>query len=164
MIINEELVKEKWPFNQRAWPERTFMVTELIPPEASIIELGAGLCFLHHILPGNPYVGVDIEAWTDKIIKADFNADEFPELGPFDAIVCQGIMEYIRDPEKFLLAIHKYGRLLILSYYNGPYCDDRKNKMKFAWLLDLLERTGWVVIRTCELSLHQRVYSLIQKP
>jgi len=164
MKIDEQLKARKWLFASNNWPTRTAAIAEIIPPEASIIELGAGMCFLHELLPNNPYTGIDKEFWTDKIIrKADFNAGEFPELGKFDVIVCQGVLEYIKDLEKFLLAIHKYGRRLILSYYNGPQCPARKNKMKFVWLENLLEKTGWLQIRSRNLTLHQRLYLLLRK-
>jgi hypothetical protein len=163
MILNEKLIAEKWQFKKREWPERMKAIAEIIPKGASILELGGGLCGLSAELPDNPYRSVDIEEWTDCTTKADFNAGEYPEIPRHDVIVCAGLLEYIRDPEKFLFAIHGYGRRVLLSYYNGKECPTRKNKLKFAWLERLFKRTGWEILMMRELDTHQKIYFITQK-
>lgn len=144
MKKNEEL-KSKWPFEDKfIWQERALIIAKLIPREASILDLGGGWGYLHELLPNNRYQSLDQEPWTNLTTKADFNKSEFPNVGVFDIIVCAGILEYIDELEKFLKAIQKYGKSLIISYQGAEeIAGSRKNLMAFKKFDSLLQATGW---------------------
>jgi hypothetical protein len=144
----DDVEQPKWPWgNRKNWPDRAKAIAEIIPPEASVLDLGGGFSYMRELLPNNKYVSVDKQKWTPGTIQADFNKGEFPDLGKFDVIICQGILEYINSPIDFLLQIHKYGRRLIISYYTGKFnVQDRKNNFNFEQVEALLDKTNWQII------------------
>lgn len=163
MKTNKDL-KSKWPWGGRvAWPDRTKAISEIVPPEASVIELGGGMCNLKKFIPQNKYVSIDVEEWTDVTIKADFNKGEFPETEKFDVVVCQGILEYIERPYDFLNMIHKYGRRLIISYHlGGNDVESRKNWMSFVELENLLNECGWLRLKERILNSREKIICCVK--
>jgi hypothetical protein len=146
MEFNNE-IKSEWPWKNDNWPIRAKAIAEIIPPEAKVLELGGGLCFLKTMRQELDYKSIDMKPWTSLTTVADFNKNEFPEMGLFDIIVCQGILEYIELPFEFLNTIHKYGRRMLISYYFGSNnVSLRKNCLKIDELFVTLIKTGWKII------------------
>jgi hypothetical protein len=51
------------------------------------------------------------------VLLCDFNSDQYPDINQrFDYVVVSGLLEYIRDPRKFLERIRSYGHVLLVSY------------------------------------------------
>jgi SAM-dependent methyltransferase len=56
-------------------------------------------------------VGVDISADTDADVVADLNEHPWPiEDGAFDQILCQDVLEHVREPLKFMAELHRVAR------------------------------------------------------
>lgn len=137
MKTNQKIKKE-WQFCAKIWKRRTKAIASIIPPEASIIELGGGFSYLKRLLPKNQYKSIDIKKWNDLTVVADFNKGEFPDMEIFDVIVCQGILEYIEQPSEFLRKIQKYGRRMLLSYRSA-----KDGLLTFENLDQVLYLAGW---------------------
>lgn len=165
MKINEE-IKNEYPWGPgREWKTRTMLIASIIPDGSRVIELGGGFCHLEKYLKNSDYTSLDLKAWTDKTIKADFNNGKFPDIKPeFQIVVAQGILEYIDDPETFLKTAKKYGKILILSYLAGVRCDveQRKNRITWIELKELIERAGWKIAFQRGFSPRQKLYYCTQ--
>lgn len=157
MKINNEL-KSKWPWKKGRWEKRAQAIAEIIPQNVTVLELGGGLCYLSTIID-NPYKSIDKEEWTDVTTKADFNKGEFPELGLFDVIICQGIIEYIENPIEFLWEIKKYGRRMIMSYkLSGRDVKTRTNRLNFEQVDELLKMTDWFKVSERTFTPDEKLY------
>ncbi len=158
MEINKE-IKSEWPWKNENWPARAKAIAEVIPPESKVLELGGGLCYLKNMIPNLDYKSIDQKVWTSVTTQADFNKDEFPEMGLFDLIICQGILEYIESPFNFLNKIHKYGRRLLITYYFGKNnVSSRKNYLSKDEVFITLIQTGWKVITLRNLGENEIIY------
>jgi 2-polyprenyl-3-methyl-5-hydroxy-6-metoxy-1,4-benzoquinol methylase len=157
MKRNNEL-KSKWKWGKRAWKQRAREIAGIIPIGASILDVGGGWGYIHDLLPNNEYRSIDTEEWTDATIKADFNKGEFPDIGTFDIIIIQGLMEYINDPEGFLEKIKKYGNRMIISYNIDQNKIERKNKITFQKFDDILEKTHWIKLSEKKLRPWEKLY------
>ena len=153
--INQAL-KERYPWgHETIWKKRskTFgaILTGLSKGElASIIDLGGGMGHLYHEikLKSFEYISIDTEEWTSATVKANFNKDEFPDITPkFQSIIaCQGLVEYMERPKKFLKEIHKYGDPLVISYRVGTPHPNRKNFYTFKEFEGRLIKAGWLCV------------------
>jgi 2-polyprenyl-3-methyl-5-hydroxy-6-metoxy-1,4-benzoquinol methylase len=112
--MNEET---KYYWKGKEWSNRLRLIADIIPENASVIDIGGGECNLFEKL-NNPrqYVSLDKVVLNDRTIMVDFNTDDFPNLGKFQFIVCQGIIEYIVDPVVFFDNVKKYGKIMIATY------------------------------------------------
>jgi len=71
------------------------------------------------------------------VIFCDFNAGVYPDIRePFDYVVCSGVLEYIRQPRKFLQQVPRWGRAVVLSYSPMAPGDSKLNRLGNGW--------GWV--------------------
>ena len=154
--------KTQFPWGEkREWAERTQLLAGMMPENFMIIDLGCGYCHLKKYLKMKKYVGVDRESWIKGVIKADFNKNQFPDLGAFDIILGQGILEYISDPENFMNQIHKYGDQVLITYKKISADDiERKNSMAFSDITKLFEKTGWKIIKHQLIGRRQKVWLL----
>ncbi len=144
MKINQEL-KNKFPWGAgKEWTERAKEIARMIPDDQSVLDLGGGFCGLERILGGKymAYASIDIEEWTDLTTKADFNKGEFPDMGKFDWLVCQGVLEYMERPVEFLSKIQKYGKNLVISY-NFNRNSLKKNDYTLNQLVRVFLQAGW---------------------
>ena len=140
---------------------RTEIIASAIPEKCSVLDLGGGLGNLCNCLEGKccHYISIDKECWTDRTIKADFNKGEFPDLSGQRVIVCQGVLEYLNDPEGFLDKIKKYGGIMLLTYWLGESNDGMKvNSMGMQELKEMLSRTGWKVVFSRTISSNQKLF------
>lgn len=150
------------------WKTRTQMVANEIQDGWSVIDLGAGRWpLLAYLKNPSRYVAVDAEAWVDGTVLADFNKDQFPELGIFDVIVVQGLLEYLEQPRDFLSRITKYGDRLVITYlaYDPMHPKSavpRSNHFSLEEFETLLWIAGWRIISVRQLSKYHRVYAAIK--
>jgi hypothetical protein len=129
--------------------DRAIYVSNFIPKNSSVLDIGGGLGELNNYLNNAEYNSIDIEKWNDFTIKADLNnKKEFPKIKEKrDFVICLGIIEYIKDASFFLYKMKEYSNTMIISYRrntNGGM--ERKNNfdiLEFKWLL---EDVGWKVL------------------
>jgi hypothetical protein len=164
MKINEE-IKDKFPWGAgREWKERTQIIASIIPKGVSVLDLGGGFCHLKKYLSywqGLKYLSMDIEEWTDCTIKADFNKGEFPDRGEWQIIVCQGIIEYIKDPIYFLEKIKKYGETLIITYLDVRRGEaELRGRLNFTPIADFEKviELEWEIVMERKIKHGQKIY------
>lgn len=154
----------RFPWGEgKFWKERNDLIASNIQENESVLDLGGGLCFLAEHVSGR-YVSLDREIWTNVTIRADFNNGEYPDVGYFGTVVCQGLLEYLCHPVDFLKTIRKYGERLLLTYQLGP-SEGRVIDLTFEALEELLTDAGWKIVRYCEVdSTSQRLYVCDRAP
>lgn len=139
----------KYPWREDVeWTERTKTIAKLIHPYASVLDLGGGFQNLNKYLVSAEYYSMDNYKCTEDTIVADFNNGEFPEITncEVDYIVCQGILEYIKDPEKFLREIRKYGKILLITYRESEGTPIERNQFDFSGIRFFIEKEGWEIV------------------
>lgn len=158
MKINRKL-KNKYPWPNVNWRRRCALVARAIPEGVSVLDIGGGFGNLFRFLKNCRYLSLDTDAWTDHTIKADFNKGQFPDMHPkFQIIVCQGILEYIDEPEKFLEKIKKYGDTMLLTYRTGRTDPKQKNGFSFEELKNIIKEAGWDIIFQRPVARMQRFF------
>lgn len=159
------ITKNKFPWGQnKEWKERTQKIATYIKAKQNVIELGCGYGHLKKYLKNCKYTGLDQYEWTEGVIPADFNKGEYPDLGLFDQIVCQGILEYIDEPKTFLEEIKKYGNRLILTYKEfAPSDIVRRNIISFQELDEMLSRAGWETLEYVKINSNQNLFICIKR-
>lgn len=158
MNINRNIARE-YPWGSIRWDRRAKFAASVIPAGSSVLDLGGGFCRLHEFLrtPVMRYVSLDREAWTDATVVCDFSFGSFPDVGMFQYLACLGTLEYLEDPRAFLVAIRRYGDVLLLSY-NRSVNAMRKNNLTKKALVTLLAVSGWEVRFKTALSPQHTVY------
>jgi hypothetical protein len=123
--------------DQTLWQRRNEIIAELIPPNSSVLDLGAGAQTLREFLaPGCFYQPCDLVKRTEDTILCDFNSGLYPNIqGSFNYVICSGVLEYIRDPEEFLNRASSYGSNLLVSY--SPYLSGQSKLRRSAYF-------GWI--------------------
>lgn len=146
---------DNYPWKQgKAWHYRTATIAKIFPENVSILDLGGGYQHLKRYLPnGSVYASIDIFPCTPDTIVADFNKGEFPSFPTtFHFVVCQGIIEYIRNPQIFLTKIRKYGKILVITYKEKSEAPIWRNDMPFEEFRKLLKKTRWEIVMERELK------------
>jgi hypothetical protein len=138
---------KEYPWKTK-FTDRAIYVSNFIPKNSSVLDIGGGLGELNNYLDNAEYNSIDIEKWNEFTIKADLNKKEFPKIKEKrDFVICLGIIEYIEDPSFFLYKMREYSDIMIISYKrntNGGM--ERKNNfdiLEFKWLL---EDVKWKVL------------------
>ncbi|MBN1312187.1 MAG: hypothetical protein JXB30_12275 [Anaerolineae bacterium] len=101
-----------------SWDERNQCISDLIPENSSVLDLGAGPQTLRGYLSrGCIYQPCDVVKISDDVLLCDFNAGIYPQIEqPFDFVVCSGVLEYMRTPLDFLATAAALGNRMILTY------------------------------------------------
>lgn len=120
------------------WDGRNEIIARLIPPGASVIDLGCGPQTLRrHLNPSCKYQPCDIIQSTPDVIFCDFNSGIYPKVNEFyDYVICSGVFEYIRNPSEFLRRNAVLGKQMILSYnplYQIPG-DSKIRRLNCDWI------------------------------
>jgi len=100
------------------WDDRNRAIAAFIPEGASVLDLGSGAQTIRrHLKRGCKYQPCDIIQSSPDVIHCDFNSGVYPVLPTkYDYVICSGILEYMREPAKFIFEIRSYGRKCILCY------------------------------------------------
>lgn len=136
-----------------AWSRRARIVSTLIPPHSSVLDVGCGAMALRNYLPSTcSYIPADIVSRCPECIVVDLNKDPYPDVQT-DVVTLLGVVEYLHDPLKALLGARTHQKQLVLSYVChsfGPVAHRRKlgwvNDYGLAELKALLNRSGWSVV------------------
>lgn len=148
-----------YAFFGREWGKRTKRIADLIPPHASVVDLGGGEENLREYLrePGQ-YVSIDRYPCRPSTLVADFNAGEYP-LVAADYIVAQGLVEYLDRPQEFFTRIRQYGPMLIFTWLDpGVRTAESRNHFKLPYILRCLRRAGWRVMLSGAIPKHQFIF------
>lgn len=121
------------------WTERNKHIASLVPPGASVVDVGAGNMTIRSLIPEScHYQPVDCVQGSQETIIADFNKHIIPAFEDrFDVAVCSGVMEYMHDPEEFLRIVTGWAELVILSYAVTDANPDIQNRRDQGWFNDL---------------------------
>lgn len=132
-------------FKDKKWNDRCNTAASFICKYEKILDLGAGIENFKNFIKNDIYVPVDKQRVTDRTIVADFN-NNLPDIGNDFTIVCLGLLEYLSDVPKFLKEIHKYGKKLVVSYYQKPIpVSIWKNNFKYPVIIQFLKESGWLI-------------------
>jgi len=134
----------------KVWAERATQIAKYLPDNVSVLDVGGGFEHLRKFIKADTYRCIDCYKATKDTIIADLNK-EYPELPEkFQYAVCQGVMEYMKSPFDFLMAMHQYARHMILTYRIAKQKNDeqkiKRNFMSFDQVEELLRVTGWEVL------------------
>ena len=130
--------KQRWEDSEELlenWNERTFLIAEMIPDNAKIIEFGAGNMILKTYLSSNcKYQGSDIVQRFPEVRLCDLNEGIDFSLNEFDTAVFSGVLEYVYDIEQVFKQLKNEINTVILSYA----CSDivSVNRLTMGWLSD----------------------------
>jgi hypothetical protein len=149
--------RKRWARNAAQsppWDGRNILIVRHIPPNATVLDLGAGAQTIRtHLPPGCRYVPCDIVRSSPDCIVCDFNRGIYPPLDrAYDFTICSGVLEYLREPLEFLRRISAYSPSFILSYQPaeadgsdklGRLSDGFVNHLRKEELESLLEQAGY---------------------
>lgn len=118
------------------WDSRNSKIATLIPDGSTIIDLGCGAQTLRdHLLPKCEYQPCDLVKSSADVIVCDFNAGLYPQTDRiFTHVVCSGVLEYVRDHQRFLTECSSLGDVLILSYNLRQPRDSKLQRMTNNWV------------------------------
>ena len=129
------------------WKKRTKIIAKIIHSGSDVLDLGGGYENLNQFLNNCRYVSIDNFECTEDTVLADFNKGEFPDFyHKWDYLVCQGLIEYIRKPKRFLTEIQKYGDVLIITYRKNSPAPVWRNELSFKKLRDIIKESGWEIV------------------
>lgn len=118
------------------WPGRLRKVAGLIPPGASVIDLGAGSQALRdHLPPSCKYTPADLPDF-------DMNAGRWPE-GQWDVAVMAGVLEYANDPSDALRRLRALAPTAIVTYAHTGHDDLYRNRIAILSFGPMASRAGW---------------------
>jgi len=144
------------------WDTRTEKIARLIPPNARVIEFGAGRRQLEKLLdPSCTYVPSDLTDRGPGTIVCDLNQLPLPDLSYVKAEVAvfSGVLEYIRDLGALIAWLSDQVPLCIASYAYVPTSQNAFRRIRERWdrlyygymnsyteeeLVDLFTRYGFV--------------------
>lgn len=118
------------------WDGRNKIIAGFIPDGSTVIDLGCGAQTLKNYLPdGCRYQPCDLVQSSPDVIVCDFNAGQFPRMQErFDCAVSSGVLEYIKDHERFLNEYCQIAGFVILSYNPVVSGSLKIQRMKSSWL------------------------------
>lgn len=120
----------------QAWRARISEIATLIPPGASVLDLGCGKMWLKDYFSGEQYYPVDYTQRSTDTIVCDFNKREFPSIRA-DVAVVSGCLEYLKEYEWFISEIATHVERCVISYNSVEQYPDRTKRRAMAWVNDL---------------------------
>jgi len=135
--------------------DRAMLIARHLPPEARVLDVGAGVMALRTKVSGGHYQPVDLVARRPDIIDTivlDLNQEQYPE-GEYDVVVLSRVLELIHDPAGLLAHLATLSAQMILVYrvYDGTSAIEERraagwfNDFTDAQLKRILKRCGWVI-------------------
>lgn len=99
------------------WELRARMVAEMIPPGATVLDLGCGNMLLERHLPeGCRYVPCDVAPRDERTLVCDFDRGEYPGGQGETVVLCLGVMPYLRRQADLLRHILGRGKPCLVSF------------------------------------------------
>ena len=111
----------------------------LIPPTASILDLGCGPMWLREFIgQENRYYPVDFIKRGTETLVCDFNKHEFPDIRA-DISFVAGCLEYVIDHEWFIEQIANHSEGCVISYNALDHFPSEPYRRALDWVNDLTE-------------------------
>lgn len=117
-LINRILSTSDWKSGEYfdiGWKKRIRVMSQYIPGNSSVLDLGCGLRWLQKIRKVKKYYPVDYKPRGKGTIVCDFNSYEFPDVKA-DCAFVSGCLEYVIDYEWFIKQIAHHTKKCIVSY------------------------------------------------
>lgn len=135
----------------KSWDSRTKLIADLIEPDKSVIEFGAGRMILRDMLPPSCiYTPSDLYNRGEGTLVIDLNGKDYPELGIFDIAVFSGVLEYIIDLKRLIKYISNSSRKIIASYAVYELNEHNRNNWVNSYtseqFLDIFSMAGYLCI------------------
>ncbi len=123
------------------WDSRNELIAPLVPPNASVIEFGAGRMVLRGLLPaGCKYTPSDVVGRGPGTLVIDLNARELPAIPPHDVAVFSGVLEYIFDVPRLIKHLSQSVDCIIASYAVADLCPQSSTRRASGWVNDFTAR------------------------
>lgn len=122
-----------------SWDERNARIGAMIPASSAVVDIGCGAQTLRRHLPaGCRYQPVDVIQHDPGVWVWDFNEGPFPRQDArFDVVVCSGVFEYARAPERFLREVAALAPRVILSFSSRDDVPSTLQRRAAGWTNDL---------------------------
>jgi len=148
MKINEKYADEFPWGKEKAWLHRTKKICRFLPDDCSAVDIGGGFCHPTRFVKFRKYLSLDNRKWTDVTKVCNLDKGEFPDIGTFEFMICQGVIEYMHDPVAFLEGISKYASRMILTYRLGKNIKSVgfRNEYLFGELKKILKTAGYEIV------------------
>lgn len=126
-----------------------------IPPNASVLDLGAGImAVLSRLSMSTRYTPVDLVRYSKATVLCDLNDGQFPE-GTWDCALALALLEHIHDIPALLRRIRNAAKRLIVTYETVETLSDAAERRQRGYFNDydsatlraIFEATGWQVTR-----------------
>jgi len=120
LIAGGETDYERWTNGvslDPAWNGRAQCVARQVEAGSVVLDLGAGDMAIERFLPPEcTYIPCDLTRRDSRTIVCDFNRGEFPKLETISVVTALGVLEYIYDARRFLVALAGYRAKILLTY------------------------------------------------
>lgn len=135
------------------WDVRAVRAARHVPPDAHVLDLGAGAQALRQLLPaGCRYIPSDLVARTPDTLVADLNRGDFPTCR-CDVITALGVLEYIHRLDLLLARMRQAAPRAIVSY-SAVVGGEPADRLKHGWmnsftqpaLIEIIAAAGWTVV------------------
>ena len=134
------------------WESRTLQMANLIPPNASVIEFGAGRMVLKSHLPsGCTYTPSDIVDRGEGTLICDLNGVELPIFSPHEIAVFSGVLEYVNDVPRLVAHLSENVDTIIASY--ATLDNNQRNRRANGWVNDYSSEQFVAIFRQCGYNL-----------
>ncbi|POZ52099.1 class I SAM-dependent methyltransferase [Methylovulum psychrotolerans] len=119
-----------------SWDARNKKISSFIPSGSSVIDIGCGAQTLKaYLSEGCSYQPCDIFKSTPDVIVCDFNAGQLVSTDRrYSHVICSGVLEYIRDPKRFINNVSSLGDYIIISYNLFLPSQSKRHRMVKNWV------------------------------
>lgn len=126
---------EKTARQTPTWADRNRVIASIVPENVSVLDVGAGNMELANMIPSScSYQPLDCVAGREDTIVYDFNDNEPPpKLSGFDIIICSGILEYMKSPDRFMRIVSGWGTHMIMSYATTDKTPSLEQRQGSGW-------------------------------
>jgi hypothetical protein len=162
-IAGKGAVAERWfkPIEAavpKIWEARAALAANWLRDEAGVADMGCGAMTLERALePGQQYFPVDLTQRDQRTVVVDFNSAPPPAIAGASAAACLGVLEYLHEPQAFLVGLAAgYGRAVV-SY---AVARDIAGRRAHGWVNDLTQddiaavfkASGWRIVECAEVA------------
>lgn len=98
-----------------SWTDRNKVIGSQILSNTNVLDLGCGHKDLLKYITPKKYIGLDHNDVADVFVN--FNLDFNLPDGPWDYIVCSGLLEYLTEVPSFVEKIKNHSKQYIITYW-----------------------------------------------
>jgi len=120
------------------WADRTVFISKLIDSNMSVVDFGCGSSLIRDILNIKNYIGIDL---NNSDINIDLNKT-FPNLDHYNIGLAIGVLEYLENPEQFLInASRVTDNMIVCCLISSKPKKTWKTHFRKENLVEILNRT-----------------------